>query len=116
MYTLNTQFRDLTFPVVTNILGLDQETLIQGLDCILPSKERIPTGVELILVDCLNTPQGTQWTLHFTFDQDLDDPDFARDFALDIENYILGNEGDIPLVYKTIDIVYNTLTIIYHAG
>ena len=116
MNTINIQFRDLTFPVITNDDRLDQETIIQGLDCLIPSQELIPTGVKLILVDCLNTPQGTQWTLHFTFDQDPDDPDFAKDFASDIETYILENEEDIPIVYKTIDIVYNTLTIIYHAG
>ena len=118
MQQINLQFRNLNFPVITNDDRLDQETIIQGLDCIIPPKELIPTRVELILVDCLNTPQGTQWTLHFTFDLDPFDqyPDFARDFASDIETYILENEDDIPIIYKTIDIVYRTLTIIYHAG
>lgn len=116
MQQINIQFRNLNFPVITNDETLDKETLELGLDCILPSQELIPTGIELILVDCLNTTQGTQWTLHFTFDQDPNDPDFARDFASDIETYILENEEDIPIVYKTIDTVYNTLTIIYHAG
>lgn len=116
MKTFNIQFRDLTFPVVTNDDNLDQETIELGLDCLLPPKELIPTGVELTLVDCLNTPQGTQWTLHFTIDQDPDDPDFARDFASDIEQHILENEEGLPTVYRTIDTVYGTLTIIYHAG
>ena len=116
MQTTNIQFRDLTFPVVTNDNRLDQETIIQGLDCLLPPKKLIPTGIELILIDCLNTPYGTQWTLHFTFDQGSDDLDFAKDFASDIETYILENEEGIPIVHKIIDPTYRTLTIIYHAG
>lgn len=119
MKTFNIQLRDLTFPVVTNDDRLDQETIIQGLDCLLPSKELIPIGVELILVDCLNTPQGTQWTLHFHITNPSwpnEDPGFVEDFASDIKDYILENEEDIPMVYKIVDISYRTLTIIYHAG
>ena len=119
MQTFNIQFRDLNFTIITNDDRLDQETIELGLDCLLPPKELIPTGVELILVDCLNIPQGTQWTLHFNITNPAwpnEDPSFIKNFTSDIETYILENEEDIPIVYKTIDTVYNTITIIYHAG
>lgn len=116
MKTINLQFRDLNFPVITNDANLDKETLELGLDCILPSQELIPIGVELILVDCLNIDKITQWTLHFAIDQDPDDPDFARDFASDIKDRILSTDEGIPTINTIINEDYGTVTIIYHAG
>lgn len=117
MQTINIQFRDLNFPVITNDATLDKETIELGLDCILPSQELIPTGIELILVDCLNIDENTQWTLHFAItDQDPDDPDFARAFASDIQDHILSNEEGIPTIDAIVNNDYGTVTIIYHAG
>ena len=115
MQQINIQFRDLNFPVITNDETLDKETIELGLDCLLP--ELIPAGVELILVDCLNIDENTQWTLHFAItDWNPDDPDFAKDFASDIENYILSNNDGIPTVNSIVNEDYGTVTIIYHAG
>ena len=119
MQTFNITFRDLTFPVVTNADNLDQETIELGLDCLLPPKELIPTGIELILVDCLNNDRGTQWTLHFSITNEAWpnlDPGFVEDFASDIKDYILENEEGLPSIKTIIDYDYRTLTIIYHAG
>lgn len=116
MQTFNIQLRNLTFPVVTNDDSLDKETLELGLDCLLPPEELIPTGVEPTLVDCLNINEITQWTLHFTIEQDPDDPDFAKDFAFDIKDHILSNEEGIPTVNTIVNNDYGTVTIIYHAG
>ena len=113
MQQINIQFRDLNFPVITNDETLDKETIELGLDCILPSQELIPTGIELILVDCLNIDENTQWTLHFAItDQDPDDPDFASD----IKDHILSNEEGLPTIDTIVNTDYGTVTIIYHAG
>ncbi len=115
MKTFNIHLRDLTFPVITNT-DIHQETIEAGLDCLLPSKELIPTGVKLILVSCLNIDDATQWTLHFEItDPDPDDPDFIRDFASDLKNYILSNEED-PDLNIIINETYGTVTLIFHAG
>ena len=117
MQQINIQFRNLNFPVITNDETLDKETIELGLDCLLPSQELIPTGIELILVDCLNIDENTQWTLHFAItDQDPDDPDFARDFASDIKDHILSNEEGLPTIDTIVNNDYGTVTIIYHAG
>lgn len=115
MKTFNIHLRDLTFPVITNS-DIHQETIEAGLDCLLPSKELIPTGVKLILVSCLNIDEGTQWTLHFEItDLDPDDPDFIRDFVEDLKNNILSEEG-IPALNWVINEDYKTVTLIFHIG
>ena len=119
MKTFNIQLRGLSFPVVTNLENTDAETLTQGLDCILPETKLIPIGVQLILVTCLNTGGGDKWTLHFNItneDWPDVDPEFAEDFALDIQSHLEECEEDLPYINQVIDTTYRTLTIIYHAG
>lgn len=114
--------RDLTFPVITNDDSLDQETIELGLDCILLPKSLIPTGVELLIVNCLNLNGGTQWILVFSITPKVwpyDGPFFplfAEDFALDIKDHILENEEGLPSVKTYYSNDYRTLTIAYHAG
>lgn len=116
MQTFNIQIRDLNFPVITNDATLDKETLELGLDCLLPSQELIPTGVKLMLVDCLNIDETTQWTLHFAIDKDPNNPDFAHNFASDIKDHILSNEEGLPTINTVVNNNYGTVTLIYHAG
>lgn len=119
MKTFNIQLRGLSFPVVTNMENADAESIMDGLDCILPETKLIPIGVQLILVTCLNTGDGVKWTLHFNItneDWPDTDPEFAEDFALDIQSHLEECVEGLPYINYQIDTTYRTLTIIHHAG